>query len=418
MRFDRGAAQPPSCMGIVDEAGRLEREGRPIVHLEKGELDIDTPEVIKEGAVAALRANKTRYSHSTGVPELRAAICQYYDHVYGVSVEPSQVIVNAGSSPAMLELFLAVLAPGDEVILPNPCYPAYPSFVEAVGGTVVWAHTAMHGFVHAVERVAPLVSPATRAVFLNFPSNPVGTTLDDVALRRFTELRRLVVSDEVYHGLLYDGSLPHTILEFTDNAVVVGSFSKSFLMTGWRLGYLIVPPWLVNRMVRLHQDLFVGTNTFVQWAAIAALEHAEEIQQQLRDELRLRSKVLMAGLTSLGFEVPCVPSGGFYVFARQPPSARQWSSAEFAADLLERTHVAITPGSEFGPDGEGYVRFSLSSACPQIEEALDRIATFLDRNRPAPTELAVASRALLHQNLSLSTRCRSSSVTVEGRARP
>ena len=389
MGCEGGGSKARTCMGIVDEAARLERAGKPVIHLEKGEVDIDTADVVKEATIAALRANHTRYSISNGLPELRAAICAYYERFYGVSVDPKRVVVNSGSSPAMLELFLALLEPGDEVVIPTPSYPAYPSFVEAARGRVVWASSEPYGFSYTADVARPFVSDATKALYLNFPSNPVGAlaSLDD--LRAFAELGPTVVSDEVYHGLTFGDERPHSILEVTDDAVVVGSFSKSFAMTGWRLGYLVVPEWLVDKIVRMQQNLFVGTNTFVQWGAIAALENAETIQREIRDELMQRRDCMLRALARIGLEVPCAPRGGFYVFARQPEGTG--SSAKFAADLLDETFVAITPGTEFGPAGEGYLRFSLSATGPEIDEAMERIEAFLARSRAGGTHDARAA---------------------------
>jgi aspartate/methionine/tyrosine aminotransferase len=366
-------------MGVVDEALRLERLGNSVIHLEKGELEFSTPAVIKERVIQAIRENQTYYSTSTGLIELRRAICDHYARVYGVAVDPSRVLINSGSSPAMLELFLGILSPGDEVLIPNPGYPAYPHLVEAARGRPVWVGTERSGFAYSAQLARPYLSAKTKAVLLNFPSNPVGALADASMLQGFAELGPLVVSDEVYHGLAFDEVRSRTILEFTDNAVVVGSFSKAFAMTGWRLGYLIVPASLVDTMVRLQQYLFVSPNTFVQWAAITALENAAAIAQQLRDELRERHASILGPLRQLGFEVPCVPRGGFYVFARLPEGCG--SSASFADELLTQKHVATTPGTEFGSDGEGYVRFSMSAPSEQIREAMERIAAFLDEGR-------------------------------------
>ena len=370
-----GTQPARTCMGIVDEAGRLERAGHPVIHLEKGELDLDTPEVVKEAVVAAVRDNRTRYSHSSGLPEFRQAVADHYRRTYGVAVDPGRVVVNSGSSAAMLELFLTLLEPGDEVVLPDPGYPAYRPLVEAARGRAVMADATGLGMVHTAEVARPHLTAATRAVLINFPSNPVGAVAGAEQLAAFAELGPLVVADEVYHGLAFSGERPHSILEFTDDAVAVGSFSKSFAMTGWRLGYVIVPPWLQSRLVRMHQSLFVGTNTFVQWAAITALEHAPAIQATIRDELRRRQQRLLAGLARTGIEPAHPSAGGFYQYVRQP--AGTGGSAAFAAELLDRTHVALTPGSEFGSSGEGYLRFSLSAPGDQIDEALGRIERFL-----------------------------------------
>jgi len=368
-----GAAR--TCMGIVDEAGRLEREGHPILHLEKGELDLDTPEPVKRAAVDALMANRTRYSHSCGLPELREAIAGYYSRRYQVTIDPGRIVVHPGSSAALLEVFIALLSPGDEVVLPDPGYPAYPSFVRAARGVPVLAGSADNGFQHTAALVRDRLSPRTSAILINFPSNPIGSVVGLRDLAEFAELGPMIVADEVYHGLEADGTLSPSILQVTDDAVVVGSFSKAYAMTGWRLGYLIVPHTLREAVTRLHSDLFVGTNTFTQWAAIVALAGAEGIQRTLREELNARRASLLGQLPRLGLELAHAPDGGFYVFARQP--AGTGSSAEFAAELLSRTHVAITPGSVFGPSGEGNIRFSLSEPAEQIVEAMGRVEEFL-----------------------------------------
>ncbi|QFZ20172.1 pyridoxal phosphate-dependent aminotransferase [Saccharothrix syringae] len=372
-----------TCMGIVDEAGRLDRAGHPVIHLEKGELDLDTPVAVKQAAVDALAADLTRYSHSSGLPELRSAIAEHYARRYGVQVTPDRVVVNAGSSAALLELFLALLDPGDEVVLPDPGYPAYPAFVTAARGVPVRAGSARNGFRHTAELVRPHLTARTRAVLVNFPSNPLGALADRAELRAFAELGPLVVADEVYHGLETGGVHSPSVLEVTDDAIAVGSFSKSYAMTGWRLGWLVLPPRLAAAVTRLHSDLFVGTNTFTQWAAITALTGADDIQRRLRAELDHRREVLLRHLPRLGLVPAHPPDGGFYVFTRQPEGTG--TSAAFAAELLDRTHVALTPGSVFGPSGEGNIRFSLSAPAERIAEAVDRIGNFLaDRGVLAP----------------------------------
>lgn len=366
---------PTTCMGIVDEAARLERAGYPVIHLEKGELGLDTPMPVKQAAIEALLANKTRYSHSSGLPELRQAVADYYASRYEVRIDPQQVVMNAGSSAALVEIFLALLHPGDEVVLPDPGYPAYPRFVTAARGVPVQAGSASTGYWHTPELVREHLTPRTKAVLINFPSNPTGSVADAAELAAFTELGPIVVADEVYHGLEADGHHSRSILEFTDNAVVVGSFSKAYAMTGWRLGYLIVPQQMISAVARMHENLFVGTNTFVQWAAITALAHAAETQRQIREELNGRRDCLLAELSRLGMRLAHQPRGGFYIFVRQ--QANTGTSAQLAANLLKHTHVAITPGSVFGPSGEGNIRFSLSAPVDQIAAAMRRVEKFL-----------------------------------------
>lgn len=370
-------------MGIVDEAARLERAGYPVIHLEKGELNLDTPASVKQAAIDALLANKTRYSHSSGLPELRQAVSDYYASRHGLHIDPRRVVVNAGSSASLVEIFLALLSPGDEVVLPDPGYPAYPRFVTVARGIPVYAGSAVTGYRHTAELVRAHLTSRTRAVMINFPSNPTGAVASADELAAFTELGPLVVADEVYHGLEADSCHSRSILEFTDHAVVVGSFSKAYAMTGWRLGYLIVPEQMVSTVTRMHEDLFVGTNTFAQWAAIVALADAATIQRQIREELNERRECLLAELHRLGLQLAHQPCGAFYVFVRQ--WAGTGNSAQLAAELLRHTHVAITPGSVFGPSGEGNIRFSLSAPADQIAAAMRRIREFM----AAYTELAV-----------------------------
>jgi len=372
-----------SCVEIMDRALALEYAGNDVIHLEKGELDFDTPEVIKESAIRAIRDGRTRYTPSFGLPELREAICEHYLRTYGVRLAPTQIVVNSGSSPAMLALFLAILAAGDEVILSNPGYRPYGTCVELAGAKPVYVGTRHRAFAYTAASAADHISTATRAIVINFPSNPVGSVIDRHALEQFARLGPLIVSDEVYHGLDFDGVRQHSILEVTNEAVVANSFSKAFAMTGWRLGYLIVPDRLVPAVKTLQQDCFISPNAFVQWAGIAALANAESILAKWRGELSRRRDCLLGGLRRLGFEIPCIPQGAFYLFARLPLTGQ--ASSRFATDLLERVHVAVTPGTEFGSDGEGYVRFSYAASCDRIEEAIERMSRFLAAESTGPT---------------------------------
>jgi aspartate/methionine/tyrosine aminotransferase len=372
-------AASTSCMGMVDRALALERAGRDVIHLEKGELDLDTPEAIKEAAIRAIRDNRTRYSISAGLPELREAVCDYYLRAWDARIRPSQVFVNSGSSPALLTLFLALLAPGDEVILPDPGYPAYPGLVRAARGRPVHIATAAAAFAYRADAVREAISPATRAIVINSPANPTGATLDAAELAAFAALGPLVVSDDVYLELAFDRPSQRSILTLTDHAAVVGSFSKAFNMTGWRLGYLVVPDHLAARVQELQEDLFVGANTFVQWAGVTALADAELHGAVTRAELRARQDVLLEGLSGLGFDVPRRPQGGFYAFARLPE--RLGPSDAFARDLLEEAHVAVTPGGDFGPSVDGYVRFSCAAPRERIAEAVQRIRAFTGARR-------------------------------------
>lgn len=365
----------PTCMGVVDKALAMEHSGRDVIHLEKGEPDFATPRVVVDSAIAALNAGQTRYTPSTGLTELREAISAHYGRAYRAEVDPSRVIVTPGSSPALLISFLALLSPGDEVILPDPAYPSYRRLIELTGAKPVHLSLRRSGYRYTAEAAAELVTPATKAIVVNFPSNPLGTTIDRAGLASFARLGPTVISDEAYHGLsCTDGGDP-TILEVAADAIVVSTFSKAFAMTGWRLGYCILPAHLIPRAQTINQDSLVCASAFTQWAGIEALAHAGEITLGWRDELQARRDCLVSGLARLGFAIAAPPMGAFYAFARLPGGHRD--SYAFAAALLDQQAVAVTPGPEFGPDGEGYLRFSYATPVRKIEEGLARIERFL-----------------------------------------
>ncbi|MEV4892842.1 aminotransferase class I/II-fold pyridoxal phosphate-dependent enzyme [Nonomuraea sp. NPDC055795] len=376
----RNPAQKATCIGVMDDAQALERAGHDVIHLEKGEPDFASPEVVVEAAVEALRAGKTFYTDSAGLPELREAIGEHLRQVDGVEVPPARILINSGSSPALLSTFLAVCGPGDEVVLPDPAYPSYRRLIELAGATPVPVPTRRHGFAFTAEIAAPYIRPATRAILINFPSNPVGATATTEQLREFAQLGPLVISDEVYRGLSYTGESDPTILRVQPDAVMLNSFSKAFTMTGWRLGITVVPEALLARMKIIQQDGFVCANAFVQWAAVAAVRNAEKIVSGPRAEFAHRRDTLLAGLAELGFAVPHRPLGAFYAFAQLPDGHHD--AYAFAADLLKDAHVAITPGPEFGADGDGFVRFSYATPAARIGEGLARIGAFLDRRQP------------------------------------
>ena len=227
---------PFLAMEVLERAQKLEREGASIIHLELGEPDFDTPECIRQAAFKALDEGQTHYTHSLGDVELREHLCAYYKRRYGVGLHPDQVLIFPGSSPAMMVLFSALLDPGDEVILSNPGYACYPNFVRYAGGVPVWTLThEEEGFQFRPEDVAKQITPRTRAVLINSPCNPTGIVLEPERMRALAELGPMIVSDEIYHGLTYGDAEDHSILEYTDNAVVIGVYSKAYAMTGWRL---------------------------------------------------------------------------------------------------------------------------------------------------------------------------------------
>ena len=375
--------EPFLAVEVFQRAQALEREGADVIHLEFGEPDFDTPPVIREAAEKALKDGRTRYAHPLGILPLREAIAEHYQTRYGVAVSPDQILVTAGTSPAMLLLFSALLDPGHEVILSDPHYACYPKFVKFAGGEPVYvAVDEDDQFQFRPEAVRERVGPRTQAVVVNSPANPTGTVLGPDRMAALAGLGPFMVSDEIYHGLTYEGP-EHSALEFTDRAFVLNGFSKAFAMTGWRIGYLIAPRAFMPALNAAHGNFFISSNEFVQWAALAALREAGEEVVRFRRVFDERRRAMVAGLRRIGLGVGAPPTGAFYVLA----NARRFAadSLAFAFEILEQTHVAVTPGVDFGKNAEGYLRFCYANSLPRIEEALDRVGRFLaERGARAP----------------------------------
>ena len=366
--------EPFLAVEVFERAQTLEREGHEVIHLEFGEPDFETPLPIREAATRAIAEGRTRYTASLGILPLREAIAEHYQKKYGVVVSPEQILVTAGTSPAMLLLFLALLNPGDEVILSDPHYACYPNFVRHAEGVPVYVPIEeADGFQLRPEAVGERLTPRTRALLLNSPANPTGMVLTPDRLTRLAELPTWIVSDEIYHGLTYEGE-EHTILEYTDRAFVLNGFSKAYAMTGWRLGYLIAPREFIAILRKLHMNFFISSNDFVQWAGVAALREAGPDVARMRAIFDERRHATVAGLRALGLGVAREPTGAFYVLA----NARRFTakSYDFAFELLEGAHVAVTPGIDFGSNAEGYLRFSYANALGKIEVALGRLRSF------------------------------------------
>ena len=368
---------PFLAMEVLERAGELEAKGDHIVHMEVGEPDFPTPACIQEAAARAVREGKTGYTHSLGVLALREAIAEHYDTKYGVKVSPEQILVTAGTSPAMWMVFSAIVEPGDQVVLSNPHYACYPNFIRFCGGEPVTVDVHEEdGFQFRPEAVAERVGPRTKVIFINSPANPTGTLLTAERMAAIANLGPLIVSDEIYHGLVYAGR-EHSILEYTDRAIVFNGFSKAYAMTGWRLGYAIVPPELIRPLQKMHQNFFISANAFVQAAGIAALREAQPEVVRMRRIYDERRRFIIPGLRRLGFGIGTEPTGAFYILA----NAKRFTndSYAFAFEILEQAKVGVTPGVDFGSNGEGYIRFSYANSLDNIAEALRRLEAFLAR---------------------------------------
>jgi len=363
-------------MEVLERAQTLEREGRSIIHLEVGEPDFETPDCIKAAGIRAISEGKTKYSHSLGVLELREAICEFYAAEYGVEVTPDRIVVTSGTSPAMLLIFAALLDTGEEVIISDPHYACHPNFVDFLGGQPVFLNVREEeGFQFRPGEVKDLITPRTRGLFINSPSNPTGNILSRERMADLAQLGPCVVSDEIYHGLVYEGKA-HSILEFTDNAFVLNGFSKKYAMTGWRLGYVIAPKNFVRPMQKLQQNFFISAGSIAQHAGVAALREADPDVARMVKVYDERRRFMVAALRELGFGITVEPTGAFYVLA----NARHidGDSYRLAFDILEKAGVAVTPGIDFGRNAEGYLRFSYASSLESITEGMKRIRTYLE----------------------------------------
>ncbi len=369
--------EPFLAVEVGERAQALERRGIDVVHLEFGEPDFEAPAVVRDALDRAIKDGRARYTHSLGILPLREAIAQHYLETYGVDVSPEQILITPGTSPAMLLLFGHLLDPGDEVIVSDPYYACYPNFIRYADGVPITVPVAEDdGFQYRADAIRARVGTRTRAVVINSPANPTGSVLSETRMAEIAALGPTIVSDEIYHGLTYEGR-ERSILEFTDRAFVLNGFSKRFAMTGWRLGYVIAPRDQIRSLQKLFGNFFISTNEFVQWAGVAALREAQEDARRFRAIFAERRRIMIDGLRRIGLGVGFEPTGAFYVLA----NARRHTadSVRFAFEILEESHVAVTPGAAFGANAEGYLRFSYAASVERIEEGLSRLAAFLAR---------------------------------------
>jgi aspartate/methionine/tyrosine aminotransferase len=366
---------PFIVMDVLEKANEMQKQGISIIHLEVGEPDFDIPECVAQAAKAAYDEHHTHYTHSLGHPDLRKAIADFYMKEYNVTVDPECIVVTSGSSPAILLILMLLCEPESEVIMSNPGYACYRNFTLAAhANPVLVPLRASSGFQYDIEDIKKSITPLTRGIFINSPMNPTGTLLEDSFLKEIATLGVPVISDEIYHGLVYEGRA-RSILEFTDKAFVLNGFSKRFAMTGLRLGYLIAPKEYIRPLQKLQQNLFICAPSVAQQAGIAALNEAMEDVERMKAIYNERRIYMISRLKEMGFKIDAEPKGAFYIFC----DARKFTkdSYKFAFDILEHAHVGVTPGVDFGTSGEGYIRFSYANSLENIKEAMDRIEAYL-----------------------------------------
>jgi len=364
--------EPFLAMEVMERGMAMARSGTSIVQLGVGEPNFDAPPAAVQAAVDSLVSGETHYTDSRGLFVLREAIAQDCEKRRGVAVDPDHVVVTSGTSPAILLCLNLLVDPGDEVILATPHYPCYPNMIAVCGGKPVLVPTGPEdGFVMDVAEVRAAITPRTRAIFLASPANPTGAVQPKEVVEGLSDLGIPILSDEIYDGLTYDGAQVTSPLSFTDNCYVLDGFSKRYAMTGFRLGYLIAPEVAMRPLQSLMQSFFISTSQFVQQAGVSALAHGAGHVEHMRQQYAVRRRILVDGLREMGLSIPIDPPGAFYVLVDMRHFGRD--SLTLAFDILDKAHVALGPGRDFGEAAEGFVRFSFATAREQIEEGLRRL---------------------------------------------
>jgi aspartate/methionine/tyrosine aminotransferase len=374
---------PFHVMDILAQAKQLQLEGRDIIHMEVGEPDFETPQPIVDAGLKAIKAGKTHYTPALGLPELREAIANWYQDSYQVVISPERIVVTPGASGALLLVMGALLEQGEKVMMADPGYPCNRHFARFVEGEInAVPVTAESQYQLTAEHIEKYWDDKTSLALLASPSNPTGTVLNKDELKVLSQAVKqkqgTLVVDEIYHGLTYDGFQAPTALEMDDQAFVINSFSKFFGMTGWRLGWLVVPEGYTDVMDRLAQNLFLAAPTMSQYAALAAFEQQTlDILEQRRQTFEQRRNVLLPALKTIGFDIPVTPQGAFYLYANCSTLINDAipDSMALARYLLKEASVAITPGLDFGLFGaEQHCRFAYTTNEERLLEAADRIS--------------------------------------------
>ncbi|MFL7812672.1 MAG: aminotransferase class I/II-fold pyridoxal phosphate-dependent enzyme [Anaerolineales bacterium] len=355
-----------------------------VISLGIGEPDFTTPQPILEAGIKALQQGETHYTSNAGIYQLREAIADLLEEKYQVRYDPaSEIVVTVGVSEALYLALTAVIDPGEEIIIPTPCFVSYQAEVLLAGGVPIEVPGRMEtGFQPEPDQIEAAITPRTKAIFIGFPNNPTGAVASRENLLAISKIADkhdlLVISDEIYDSLVYDvdhicfASLPG----MKDRTITLGGFSKSYAMTGWRVGYAAAPKNILQGLVRIHQYTVMSAPTMSQLAALAAVQQGADYAEEMRQKYDRRRKLIVAGLNEIGLKT-FMPQGAFYAFPRITSSGL--NDEDFAQRLLEEEKVAVVPGSAFGSGGEGFVRCSYATHYDQIEQALERMEKFMSR---------------------------------------
>jgi aspartate aminotransferase len=378
-----------STMKVAADADRLRREGVDVVDFGAGEPDFPTPSNIKQAAIDAINANFTKYTNAGGTPELRAAICERHRLDFGTNYSPSECLVTVGGKHAIFNLVQALVNPGDEVIIPVPYWVTYKDVVNYAGGTCVFVDTDEHnGFELTARLIEPHVTPRTKLVIINSPSNPSGAVISEPEFRKILELTTkhgiYLMTDECYCHFVYEGK-PFSIAAVSgakDSVVVAGSLSKTYAMTGWRIGFALAPAPLINAMAKLQSHSTSNPTSIAQKAGLEAMQGPQESVGQMLSEYRRRRDFVVDRLRQIPGVTIGTPKGAFYAYPNISVaygSGRVKNSLQFATALLEQAHVAVVPGEAFGTNH--HIRISYATSMTELERGLDRIHKFIDTLR-------------------------------------
>lgn len=376
--------QPEGAYAVLARAQALEAQGRRIVHLEIGQPDFPTPEHVSAAGIQAILEGRTKYNPPAGIPKFRELIAEHAGRQRGLDLDPARVVVGSGSKPGLFFPTLALVAPGDEVLYPNPGFPTYEAMIRVAGGLPVPVplREEKH-FSFDLEAFDRLVSPRTKLIILNSPANPTGgviplADLEHIATRA-QEYNCWVLSDEIYTRLTYDGVAAHSIAEvddMLDRTVIADGFSKTYSMTGWRLGYMIAPPKLAERLELLLTHATGCTATFTQYAGMDALTGPQDFVERMVAEYQRRRDRMLALVNAIPGVHAQAPQGAFYIF----PNVKSYglASKKIAARLIEEAGVAVLAGTDFGAGGEGYLRLVYAVSKDEIEEGMEKIARWFE----------------------------------------
>ena len=377
--------QPFHVMALLARAKELEAQGKDIIHMEIGEPDFPTPQPIVDAGIAAIKDGDVHYTSALGLPALREAIAKSYNTRYELDISHNRVAVTPGASGALMLALGTIMQEGDEVLLADPGYPCNKNFVRFLSGKACTISVdATSAYQLTLKHLQDNWSNNTRAVMLASPSNPTGTLLAQEELLEMAKYAKekgaYIIVDEIYHGLIYSGEINTALAinkgQAIDNIIVINSFSKYFNMTGWRLGWLVAPESLINKVDKLAQNIFLAAPTPAQHAALAAFETKTiAILESYKNEFKQRRDFLLTKLKELGFKVEIEPQGAFYIYANCEKFTQD--SYQFCYDLLEDVGVAITPGKDFGENKANvFVRFAYTTSIDRIEEAMQRLAAY------------------------------------------